>query len=74
MKKNMGTSDKVIRIVILSIIALLLITKIIVGIMGIILFAIALILLLTSIFGFCPLYSLFGWKTCKKKEAEVSHT
>jgi hypothetical protein len=68
MKKNMGTADKVIRILIAVVIAILFITKILTGILGIILLVLAAIFLLTSFTGFCPLYLPFGINTCKKKE------
>ncbi len=71
MKKNVGTADKVIRIVIVAIIVTLLLTKIIVSVVGIIFLILAVLLLLTSIVGFCPLYSIFGWRSCKKKNTEI---
>ncbi len=68
MKKNMGTTDKVIRIVIAIILAVLFFTKIVTGTLGIILLALAIIFVLTSFFSFCPIYLPFGFNTAKKKE------
>ena len=68
MKKNMGTIDKVIRILISVVIAILFFTKVITGVLGIILLALAVIFVLTSLISFCPLYLPFGLNTGKKKE------
>jgi hypothetical protein len=65
MKKNMGTIDRVIRIVIAVVIAVLFFTGQITGSLGIILLVLASIFLLTSLVNFCPLYTLVGIKTCK---------
>jgi uncharacterized membrane protein len=67
MKKNMGTIDKVIRILIAVVIAILFFTHVITGILGIVLIALAAIFVLTSIMSFCPLYLPFGLSTNKKK-------
>jgi fatty acid desaturase len=68
MKKNMGTADKAIRIVIALIIAGLYFTNIITGTLGIILLVLGAVFLLTSFISFCPLYLPFGISTCKVKE------
>jgi len=67
MKKNMGTIDIVIRIVIAILIAILFFTKVISGALGIVLLVLAGIFILTSLFGFCPLYLPFGINTKGKK-------
>ena len=61
----MGTIDRVIRIVIAVVIAVLFFTRQITGSLGIILLVLASIFLLTSLVNFCPLYILVGIKTCK---------
>jgi len=68
MKKNMGTVDKTIRIIIALIIGILFFTKVITGTLGIVLLVLAIVFLLTSIISFCPLYTLIGCNTCKVKE------
>ncbi|HEY9123695.1 MAG TPA: DUF2892 domain-containing protein [Bacteroidales bacterium] len=68
MKKNMGTIDKVIRILVAVIIAILFFTNIISGALGIVLLILAAVFVLTSLISFCPLYVPFGIDTCKKKE------
>ncbi len=61
----MGTFDRIVRIAIALIIAVLFLTGQITGALSIILLALAAIFLLTSLVNFCPLYSLIGIKTCK---------
>jgi len=67
MKSNMGTTDKIIRIVIAALIAILYFTKVIPGTVGIILLVLAAVFVLTSLISFCPLYLPFGINTGKKK-------
>jgi hypothetical protein len=68
MKKNMGTADKVIRILIAIGIAGLYFTNLISGTLSIILLVLAGIFVLTSFTSFCPLYKPFGISTRKKRE------
>ena len=67
MKKNMGTADKTIRIIIAVVIAILSYTNVISGTLEIILLVVAIAFLLTSLLSFCPLYPILGINTCKKK-------
>jgi hypothetical protein len=68
MKKNMGTADKAIRILVAVVIAILYFTNQISGTTGIVLLILAGIFLLTSFISFCPLYTPFGISTAKKKQ------
>lgn len=68
MKANMGSVDKVIRILAAAIIAVLYFTNMINGTMAIILLALAGIFIATSFMGFCPLYAPLGISTRKKKQ------
>ena len=68
MKKNMGNSDRGVRIVIALAIAALYYFKVIEGTLAYILLALAAIFLITSFVGFCPLYSPMKIDTNKKKE------
>lgn len=63
MKKNMGTADRIIRILIAALIAVLFFTNVITGTLGIILLVLAGIFLITSFISFCPLYYPFGLRT-----------
>jgi hypothetical protein len=67
MKKNMGTIDKVIRILVALVVVILFFTNIISGTLAYILLALSAVFVLTSILGFCPLYLPLGLST-KKKE------
>jgi hypothetical protein len=67
MKKNMGLTDKIIRILIAAVIGILYFTGTITGTLGTVLLVVAIIFLLTSFISFCPLYAPFGLSTCKKK-------
>jgi hypothetical protein len=67
MKKNMGNTDIIIRIVISLLLVILFFTKVITGTVGIILLVVAAIFLLTAIFGVCPAYLPFRLNTRKKE-------
>ncbi len=64
----MGTADKIIRLVIAAIIAVLYFTNVISGTLGIVFLIAAGIFVLTSLIGFCGFYTLFGIKTCPSKK------
>lgn len=68
MKKNMGTTDKAIRVLVAVIIAGLYFGNVITGTLAIVLMVLAVVFLLTSLIGFCPLYALFGMNTCGVKK------
>jgi hypothetical protein len=67
MKKNMGTVDKVIRILVAVVVVILYFTNVISGTLAIILLVLSAIFVVTSILGICPLYMPLGLST-KKKE------
>ena len=67
MKKNMGSTDKIVRIILAAIVAILYFTNVISGTLAIVLGALALIFVLTSFISFCPLYPILGINTKKKK-------
>jgi hypothetical protein len=66
MKKNMGTVDRTIRILLAVVVLVLYLTGKITGQAAVILGIIALVFVLTSIIGFCPLYVPFKISTIKK--------
>jgi hypothetical protein len=68
MKKNIGTIDKVIRILVAVVIAVLYLTKVITGTAGIVLLVLAVVFVLTSLVSVCPIYLPFGLSTVKKDE------
>lgn len=67
MKKNMGTVDKVIRILVALVLAGLYLANVLTGTLGIILLVVAVVFVLTSFISFCPLYLPFGINTGAKK-------
>jgi len=68
MKRNMGLADKVIRLSLAGVMAVLYFTNVITGTAGIILMVLAAVFVLTSFVSFCPLYLPFGISTAKRKE------
>jgi hypothetical protein len=66
MKKNVGSIDKMIRVLIAVVIAILYFTHVVTGTFAVILLVIAGILVITSLLGICPLYLLLGLNTVKK--------
>ncbi len=67
MKKNMGSSDRIIRFIVAAIFIALYFTGTVTGILGIVLLVLAGVFILTSLVSFCPLYAPFGLSTCSNK-------
>lgn len=67
MTKNMGSTDKMLRIAIALVIALLYWQNIISGTLALVLIAVSVVFLLTSTLSFCPVYKVFGISTCSVK-------
>ena len=67
MKKNVGNADRLLRLMIALIIIPLYFMGNLNGIAGNLLFFIGIIILLTSIFSFCPIYALLGMNSIPKK-------
>lgn len=67
MKQNVGSADRVIRIVLAALFAVLYFTKTVEGTAGMVLLVLGGIFLATSVISFCPLYAIFGINTCPKK-------
>jgi hypothetical protein len=68
MKKNMGTIDRIIRILLAIVVVILYITGSITGVAAIILGILAFVFILTSLIGFCPLYVLLKISTIGKSK------
>jgi hypothetical protein len=67
MKSNVGTIDKMIRIITAVAILVLFALNLISGLVAIVLLAFAAIFFVTSFIGICPIYSLLGIGTCERK-------
>lgn len=70
MKANMGNADRIIRVIIAAVIAVLYFTEVISGTLGIILLVLAGIFVLTSLVSFCPLYCPLNIRTRPAEEKE----
>jgi hypothetical protein len=67
MKKNMGLTDRVFRMMIAIVIVVLYFTGVIEGAVGLVLLALAAIFVLTSLISVCPLYLPFGLSSIRRK-------
>jgi Na+(H+)/acetate symporter ActP len=68
MKKNMGNTDRIIRVLVAVVVAVLYFTNQISGTLAVILGLLAVVFVLTSVMSFCPLYLPFKLST-KKSDA-----
>ena len=65
LKQNVGKLDRAIRTLFAMGVALLYLFDIISGYLGIGLMLFAIVLLVTSLLNFCPLYKIVGFNSCK---------
>jgi hypothetical protein len=65
MKPNMGSIDRIIRVILAIVFAVLYFTGTVTGALGIILLILGIVFLLTSLVSFCPLYLPFKINTRK---------
>lgn len=68
MKANLGSTDKMVRIIVAIVIAILFFTNVIAGVLGIILLILAGVFVITSLVSFCPIYAIVGLRTNKVKK------
>jgi len=71
MKRNVGKTDKIIRIVIAIILVALYFTDVVTGTLGIIFLVVAGIALVTALVNFCGLYAIFGFSSCPLKKGKT---
>jgi hypothetical protein len=64
MKKNVGNTDRIIRLMIAALFIVLYFTGTVSGTLGLVLMIAAVIFAATSLISFCPMYALFGMNTC----------
>jgi hypothetical protein len=67
MKRNMGLVDRLIRVALVAAVAVLILTGQLSTVAAVILGALAVVFLVTSIVGVCPLYLLFGLSTRSRR-------
>ncbi len=70
MKKNMGSLDRIIRLILAAVFVILFFTNVVSGTLGYVLLGLAGIFVLTSLISFCPLYPIFGINTCAVKDKQ----
>lgn len=68
MKKNMGTADRIIRILVAAVFAYLYFSGTVTGTLGLVLVILGGVFVATSLISFCPLYTIFGMNTCGVKK------
>lgn len=67
MTKNMGSLDRIIRVILAGLVVALYYANVISGTTAIILLILAVVFILTSLVSFCPLYLPLGLSTIRKK-------
>lgn len=65
MNTNEGTVDRLIRIAVGLVLAILMLTGVVSGLLGWVFLVLGGVLAVTGAVGFCPLYALFGVRTCR---------
>ncbi len=70
MKPNMGNADRIIRVLLAAVFAYLYFSGTVSGTVGLILVILGGVFVLTSLIGFCPLYTIVGINTCATKKQE----
>jgi len=68
MNKNMGSYDKLIRLAVAIVLIVLYYKGTLIGTLGVIALVAALVLTVTSLISFCPIYKIFGISSLKKEE------
>ncbi len=68
MKKNMGTADRIIRLLVAAVFAYLYFSGTVTGTLGLVLVILGGVFVLTSLISFCPLYAIVGVNTCGTKK------
>lgn len=68
MKPNMGTADRIIRVLLAAVLAYLYFSGTVTGTLGLVLVILGAVFVLTSLVSFCPLYTLVGLNTCSTKK------
>lgn len=69
MRANMGSIDRIARVLAAVIFGVLYFTGTVTGTLGIVLLVLGAVFVLTSVISFCPLYLPFGISTCAAQKA-----
>ena len=65
MKKNMSSADRIIRVLLAAVFAVLYFTGTVTGTLGLVLLVLGGVLVLTSLVSFFPFFAIVGISTCK---------
>jgi hypothetical protein len=68
MEKNVGGTEKAIRLLVAVVAVALNLTGVTSGTLAIVLYVVAGLMVLTSLLSFCPLWTVFGINTCSVKK------
>ncbi|MBX6379142.1 Protein of unknown function (DUF2892) [Thermoflavifilum aggregans] len=68
MKRNISTADRIIRFIVAIVLGILYFNHTVTGTWGVILLIIGIVLFITALVNFCPLYRILGISTCKVKQ------
>jgi hypothetical protein len=68
MKRNMGITDRIIRISLSAAIGVMILERVLHGTVGVVFGILAVILFLTSLSGFCPIYQILDIASIHEKE------
>ena len=69
MKNNVGSFDRIFRVIVAIVLAYLYYKNIVASVAGIILLVVSIVLLITGLIGFCPIY--WGLRTGTKMNKKV---
>lgn len=69
MRTNVGSTDKLIRIILAIVLGTLYLTNTVSSVIGLAVLIVAVILIATSVISFCPIYPLFGINTFPTKKS-----
>lgn len=67
MKKNIGKTDKTLRLLGAALLIILYSIEVVSGTLSIVFLITAAVLIITSFLNFCPIYAVLGKSTCKTK-------
>ena len=67
MSKNMGSADRMIRVILAVVFGVLYYTGTVTGIFATVLLILGAVFLATSAISYCPLYKIVGLNTCPKE-------
>ncbi len=66
MNANVGKLDRIVRIVAGIVLAVLYFNGTLTGTLGVVLLVVGIVLILTALIKFCPLYRVIGMSSCRK--------